>query len=183
MTADRVESLRAWQLTYRFKLAVYQLLRVSPVATDFKLRDQLRDAAASAVSQIEEGFARFYPKDFGRLVVGAKASLLECRGHLRDAVDRGYITPEARHELDTLAREALHEIGGLLDYLQSPEAERNARRIKERRAERRQKRKSLRNDEPRTPNRTSEQEPVVGNFQSGPRAGWPTDCRMCCWWG
>jgi four helix bundle protein len=167
MSADRVENLRAWQLTYKFKLAIYGLLRVGPIARDFKLRDQLRDAAASAVSQIEEGFARFYPKDFGRLVVGAKASLLECCGHLRDAVDRGHITPEASHEMDALARDALHEIGGLLDYLQSPEAERNARRIKERRAERRQRRKNPPNEEPRTPNPEPRTEPPNKNREPG----------------
>ena len=167
MTADRVENLRAWQLTYQFKLAIYELLRAGPLARDFKLRDQLREAAASAVSQMEEGFARFYPKDFGRLVVGAKASLLECCGHLRDAVDRGHITPDARHEMDTLAREALHEIGGLLDYLQSPEAGRNARRIKERRAERRQRRKNAPNDEPRTGSNEPRTEPPNKNREPG----------------
>jgi hypothetical protein len=64
MSADRVENLRAWQLTYKFKLAVYELLRVGPITADLRLSGQLREAAASAVSQIEEGFARFYPQGF-----------------------------------------------------------------------------------------------------------------------
>jgi four helix bundle protein len=114
-----------------------------------KLRDQLRESAASAVSQIEEGFARFYPRDFGRMVVNARASLKECCGHLRDAVDRGYITQAMQRDAASLAGEALKEIAGLIDYLQSPEAERNASRIRERRAERRRART---NKEPRTEN-------------------------------
>jgi hypothetical protein len=37
--------------------------------------------------------------------------------------------------------EAMKEIGGLLDYLQSPEAKRNADRIRQQRMERRRRRK------------------------------------------
>jgi four helix bundle protein len=148
MMAGRVEDLRAWQLTYKFKLAVYRIIDwPRREGSDVKLRDQLRESAASAVSQIEEGFARFYPKDFGRMAVGARASLKECCGHLRDAVDRGCISPDTQQEIDALARDALREIVGLLDYLQSPEAERNARQIKERRAARRRTRRK-REEEP-----------------------------------
>jgi four helix bundle protein len=175
--ADRVENIRAWQLTYKFKLSIYRLLRESLIATQFTLRDQLQDSAASAVSQIEEGFARFYPKDNGRMVVNAKASLKECVGHLRDAVDRGLIDERVFTEHEALAASALREIAGYVDYLQSPEAETNARRIRERRMERRRKR--LESSEPRTENsepetknserrtskrtRNKNQEPGTGN--------------------
>jgi four helix bundle protein len=137
MSFERVEDIRAWRQAYSFKLAIYGLIRTEPLAADFTLCDQLRDAAASTVSQIEEGFARFYPKDFGRMVVGAKASMQECRGHLRDAVDRGHITDAKRAELDSAADGAMKEMAGLIDYLQSPEAEENARRIRARSGERR----------------------------------------------
>jgi four helix bundle protein len=150
MTAGSVEELRAWQETYGLKLAIYALIRSGPIAQDSRICDQLREAAASAVSQIEEGFGRFYPKDFGRMVVGAKSSVKECGGHLRDAVDRGYITDEVRKEHDRLAQNALREMAGLIDYLQSPEAEQNAKRIREKRIERRRVR--LQNKEPGTPN-------------------------------
>jgi four helix bundle protein len=139
--AASVEELRTWQEAYSFKLAVYKTIEASSFDQHRTLRDQLRDAAASAVSQMEEGFGRFYPKDHARMVVGARASLKECRGHLRDAHDRGLISSEVRTELDTTITHALREIGGLLDYLQSPEAEENARRIKARRAERRKTRR------------------------------------------
>lgn len=55
-----------------------------------------------------------------------------------------------REELDAEAQEALIEIGGLLDYLQSPEAKLNAERIKQKRFERRDSRS---NTEPRTQNK------------------------------
>jgi hypothetical protein len=67
----------------------------------------------------------------------AKASLIECQNHLVDAVDRGLIPDSLREEHDRLAQMALREIGGLLDYLQSPEAQRNAERVRRLRFDRR----------------------------------------------
>ncbi len=102
----------------------------------------LREGAASATSQISEGFGRFDPVDFGRFVKMARASILECQNHLQDALDRRHITEHVRQEHDRLAHEALKEIGGLLDYLQSPEAKQNAERVRQKRRQRRAQRNS-----------------------------------------
>ena len=58
---------------------------------------------------------------------------MESQNHLLDAVDKGHITEESRREQDALAEAALQEVTGLMEYLQSPEALRNARRARERR--------------------------------------------------
>jgi four helix bundle protein len=147
MPAKTFRDLRAWQAARAFKLSVYGLIERAPLSRDERLSTQLREAAASAASHISEGFGRFDPPDFARFVKMGKASLLECQNHLQDAVDRRYISEEIREELDAKAHEALIEIGGLLDYLQSPEAKRNAERIKQKRFERRDSRS---NTEPRT---------------------------------
>jgi four helix bundle protein len=115
MTAKTFRELRAWQTAYAFKLRIYELLESGPLSNDETLRKQLRESAASAPSQIAEGFGRFDPVDFGRFVKMGRASLVECQNHLQDAVDRGYITELVRREHDTLAKAALMEIGGLLD--------------------------------------------------------------------
>ena len=140
MGAAKFEELRAWQLARGFKLGIYELTARQPLAGDFRLREQLRDAAASAPSNISEGFGRFDPPDFARLVKIAKASLLECQNHLLDAVDRGHITAAVCDQHVARAQEVLSEIAGLLDYLQSPEAKRNAERIRQKRFERRRTR-------------------------------------------
>jgi four helix bundle protein len=132
--------LRAWQLARTFKLGIYRLVAEKPLANDFKLRDQLRDAAASAPANISEGYGRFDPADFARFVKVAKASLRECQNHLQDAVDRGYISEAVRQQHAEAASEALKEIAGLLDYLQAPEARRNAERIRQQRIARRRQR-------------------------------------------
>jgi four helix bundle protein len=152
MTFNSVNEIRAWQAAYAFKLAVYDLIRMTSIARDFALRDQLRGSAASAVSQLEEGYARFHPKVFGRMAVGATASIAEASGHLRDAVDSGHISEDVRATHDTLARETLKELVRLIEYLQSPEAEENARRIKAKRAEHRAQRRAAKKGESSTEN-------------------------------
>ena len=145
MAFRRIEDIQAWQVARRFKVGIYDLTNTGGLALDKKIREQLREAAASAASNISEGFGRFDPADFGRLVEVARASIVECRNHLIDAVDRGHISESIRTEHDAVAQQVLKETAGLIDYLQSPEAKRNAERIRQRRIERRRAR---RNEQP-----------------------------------
>ena len=127
MGVHSFHDLRAWQTARTFKLAVYRLSDSGTLARDFRLRDQLRESAASAVSQVAEGFGRFNPADFARFLGIAKASLMEAQNHLQDAVDRGHITDETRAEHHALAQSALRDVTSLLEYLQSPKAADNAK--------------------------------------------------------
>jgi four helix bundle protein len=133
MGVRRFTELRAWQACVSYKKAVYQLCRCGPLSKDWDLRAQLEKSVAGAPACIAEGFGRFNPADFARFVVMARSSLMESQNHLRDAVDKGHITEETRLEHDPLAEAALQEVTGLMEYLQSPEALRNARRARERR--------------------------------------------------
>jgi four helix bundle protein len=140
----RFTSLRAWQACDAYKKAVYKVCEESTLATDFSRRDQLEDAVKGPPAHIAEGFGRFSPPDFARFVVMARASLMESQNHLRDAVDVGHVSETCRLALDALAEVALGETTGLLEYLQSPEALRNARRARDRRIATRDKRKRAR---------------------------------------
>jgi four helix bundle protein len=129
----RFSDLRAWQACVAYKRAVYRLCEHEPIAGDWKRRGQLEDSVSGPPAHVAEGFGRFSPLDFARFLVMARASLMESQNHLLDFVDRGYITEEQRRELNVLAEHALGETTGLLEYLQSPEALRNARMARERR--------------------------------------------------
>jgi four helix bundle protein len=144
----RFEDLRAWQAARAFKLAVYRLCEQPPLAMDFPLRAQLREAAASAASQIAEGFGRFNPVDNARFVTMARASLIEVQNHLRDAVDRGHIPETVRQQHDELARRALREATAWIEYLQSPQALANARRARAQRQAARSRRTSRASTDP-----------------------------------
>lgn len=137
MAVRSFHELRAWQAARAFKLAVYRLCENGTLARDFKLRDQLCEAAASAVSQAAEGFGRFNPADFARFLGIAKASLIEAQNHLQDAVDRRHVSEATKQEYSQLAQIALRDVTALLEYLQSPKAAQNAKRAREKRQHRR----------------------------------------------
>jgi four helix bundle protein len=149
----RFTDMRAWQAALDYKRAVYGVCAENPIAGDRELRRQLEESVKGPPAHIAEGFGRFSPPDFARFLVIARSSLMESQNHLIDAVDRGYLSEETAARLNALAEVALEETTGLMEYLQSPEALRNARRARERRIasrpERRAKRAPL---EPRTPN-------------------------------
>jgi len=133
----------------------------------------LEDSVAGPPAHISEGFGRFSPLDFARYCVIARASLMESQNHLMDAVDSARIDEDERIKYNALAEVALEEVTGLMEYLQSPEALRNARRVRERRMARRRvgddDRRNLRADPNRTPNferRTPE--PRTKNLEPNP---------------
>lgn len=168
MGVKRFTELRAWEACDAFKKAIYRLCATGPMARDFDRRSQLEKSAKGPPAHLAEGFGRFNPADFARFTVMARASLMESQNHLRDAVDRGHITEATRLECDALAETALREVTGLMEYLQSPEALRNARRAKERRIASRPERRTA-NHEPRTanaePNLEREDEPSTENSE------------------
>jgi four helix bundle protein len=140
---DRFTRLRAWQACDVYKKAIYRVCEEPPLASDWKRRGQLEESVRGPGAHLAEGYGRFTPLDFARFAVIARACLMESQNHLLDLVDRGYISDERCVSLNALAEAALEQVSGLLEYLQSPEALRNARRVRERRT---------RNSEPRTPN-------------------------------
>ena len=145
---QRFTDLRAWQACVTYKRAIYQLVLDSPLSKDWNRGDQLEKSVAGPPSHVAEGFGRFNPPDFARFVVTARSSLMESQNHLFDGVDKGHITEQTRHDLETLAITALQEVTGLMEYLQSPEALRNARRARERRIASRGERLARRTEKP-----------------------------------
>lgn len=142
MGVHRFTELRAWQVCQTYKKAIYELCTAGPVARDFERRGQLERSAARPCAHLAEGFGRFSPPDFARFCVMARSSLMESQNHLIDLVDRGHLTDERKKDLDALAEAALQEVTGLMEYLQSPDAIRNARRARERRIDNQTKRRN-----------------------------------------
>jgi len=140
----RFTQLRAWQACRAYKKAIYRLCEKRPLSKDWDRRSQLEESVKGPPGHIAEGYGRFNPADFARFVVMARSSLMESQNHLLDLVDRGHITEEVRLAHESLAEAALQEVTGLLEYLQSPEALRNARQARERRIASRPERRSRR---------------------------------------
>ena len=157
----RFTDLRARQACDVYTKAVYKLLDQGVFGKDWKRLEQLEDSVAGPPGHVAEGFGRFNPPDFARFTVIARSSIMESQSHLIDAVDKRYITEQTRLELDSLAVAALEEVTGLMEYLQSPEALRNARRARERRIASRPERLSRRtqNREDSNPEQPNPEQP------------------------
>jgi len=130
-----------------------RLCESQSIVQDIGRRKQIEESSSRTTAHIAEGFGRFNPADFARFCVIARSSLMESQSHLLDFVDKRYISEAVRLELNQLAETALEEVTGLMEYLQSPEALRNARRARERRIASRPERRTA-NKKPRTQNRT-----------------------------
>jgi four helix bundle protein len=113
----RFEDLAAWQRAVEVQALAEALCGRAPVARDFKFRDQLADAAASAPRNIAEGFGRFRHADFARFVRIGRASLQEVLNHFRHALRRGYMSPDEFPAYELACKRALKATSGLLRYL------------------------------------------------------------------
>jgi four helix bundle protein len=117
--ARSFEELVAWQLANELKRRIYALTNSGPVVRDESFVRQIRRSAASAPSNIAEGFGRYYPKEFMQFLRVANGSLHETANHLGDGVDQGYFQKSEGDELRHLARRASIAATRLIKYLQT----------------------------------------------------------------
>ena len=124
-TITRFEELDCWQTARELTRRVYTLSAGGPLAKDFGLRDQMRRAGVSVMSNIAEGFESRTRPLFIELLGRAKGSAGELRAQLFVALDAGYLTEAEFHQLRDLAEKASSQISRLSAYLKSmPEADR-----------------------------------------------------------
>jgi len=110
---ERFEDLKAWQKSRDLVSEIYRVTGQTEFTRDFGLRDQIRRASVSVMSNIAEGFERGWGKDFHRFLVIAKGSCAEVRSQLYVALDIGYIDRSTFSELVDQAEEVSRIIGGL----------------------------------------------------------------------
>lgn len=84
---------------------------------DFTLRDQVRRASVSTMSNIAEGFERSGSGEFIQFLAIAKGSAGELRSQLYVALDQGYILQEDFDRLSVLATDTAKMVAGLMKYL------------------------------------------------------------------
>src|SRR6266498_1484156 len=84
---------------------------------DFGLKDQIRRASVSILSNMAEGFERGGDKEFVQFLAIAKGSCGEVRAQLYVALDQGYIPTEVFDRLLTNANEVGQLLSGFIRYL------------------------------------------------------------------
>lgn len=127
-TAKRFEDLEVWQRAKDLTNLIYKYSTDGTFARDFGLRDQMRRAAVSIMSNIAEGFESQTQAQFIKYLGLAKGSAGELRAQLYIARDQGYISEENFSELFLLAEICSKQLARIIQYL---ETQPNARRMRE----------------------------------------------------
>ena len=115
----RFEDIEAWQKARILTHEVYQVSSQGKFAQDYGLRDQIRRAGVSSMSNIAEGFEREGNKEFIQFLSVAKGSTAELKSELYVALDATFITQPQFDHIYQLADDTSHLIGGFMRYLQS----------------------------------------------------------------
>ena len=116
-TFTRFQEIEAWQRARELVRRIYEVTGQGQFAKDFALRDQIRRAAISIMSNIAEGYGRGGTKEFIQFLSVAKGSVSEVESQLCAALDQKYLGQEMFDQLCDLADQTGRMIGGLMRYL------------------------------------------------------------------
>lgn len=116
-TFKKFEEIEAWNRARKLTNGIYQATDDRKFSRDFALKDQIRRASVSIMSNIAEGHDRSGTGEFVQFLAMAKGSAAEVRCQLYVALDRGYINESDFLALSDLATETGSMIGGLMKYL------------------------------------------------------------------
>lgn len=116
---ERFEEIDAWKKARELTKRIYDLTSSGKLFRDFGLRDQIRNASVSIMSNIAEGFERGGDKEFRQFLAQAKGSSGEVRSQIYVALDAGYITQIQFNSVYDLASETARLISGFIRYLRA----------------------------------------------------------------
>lgn len=116
--AERFEDLRVWQTARALTNHVYALSGKEGFENDWTLKDQIRRAAISVMSNIAEGFESRTRPRFIDFLGRAKASAREVRCQLVIARDQGYLGEEEFDDVSDLADKTSRQLYHLIRHLE-----------------------------------------------------------------
>lgn len=116
-TIRRFEDIEAWKTGRELARLVYQVSKSPAFERDFALRDQIRRAAISVVSNIAEGFESRTNSLFLEFLGRAKGSAGEVRAQAYVALDAELVDQVQFGNLTALAEKCSKQIGSLMAYL------------------------------------------------------------------
>lgn len=115
------EDIDAWKKARELTRRVYDVTAKGAFARDYALRDQIRRASVSVMSNVAEGLGRGGTKEFLQFLSMALGSANEVSSQLYVALDQGYIDDHEFRELTQSVQETSRLIGGLARYLRTTE--------------------------------------------------------------
>jgi four helix bundle protein len=127
-TVERFEDLDVWQNARTLTNQVYEHTRQEPFANDVGLRDQVRRASVSIMSNIAEGFESRTQSVFVDHLGRARGSAGEVRSQLYVALDQDYLSETEFKTTYDLVETTSRRLFRLIQYLK-PQP--NASRVQE----------------------------------------------------
>ena len=119
MAAKYFEDLEVWILSRELTYKIYNVSSDGRFANDFGLRDQIRRAAVSIMSNIAEGYERGGNKEFIQFLSIAKASCGEARSQLYVAMDQSYVSKTECEQLIDEFKKLSIMMNNFIEYLKS----------------------------------------------------------------
>ncbi len=117
MKINRFEDIEAWQLARDLAIKVYALTKKIHFSKDYGLKNQIQNAAGSAMHNIAEGFDADSTPEFIRFLRYAKRSCTEVQSELYVALDEKYISNSEFQEVYEHAGRTRAVIRGFIKYL------------------------------------------------------------------
>jgi four helix bundle protein len=117
MQVKNFEDLEIWKDARALTRGIYELTRDAKFSKDFGLRDQVRRAAVSIMSNIAEGFERGGNQEFIQFLYVAKASCGEVRSQLYVALDQCYVEQKDCDDANGSLRRLSIMINNLIEYI------------------------------------------------------------------
>ena len=111
------EEMHAWGSARDLVKLIYDATKQPDFSRDFALRDQVRRAAISVMSNIAEGFGSGTDAEFIRFLGYARRSVSETQSQLYAALDQDYITSEQFDGIYSKANTTERQINALIGYL------------------------------------------------------------------
>jgi four helix bundle protein len=113
------EDLKVWNMSRELCNEIYKITLVGGFRNDFALRDQIRRAAISIMSNIAEGFESQTQSLFITYLARSKASAGEVRSQLYLASDLGYLEKEKFETLMNKTKHISRSLFKFIHYLRS----------------------------------------------------------------
>lgn len=114
---ERFEDIEAWKRSRLLTKKIHDCIKHRGFDKDFGLKDQIRRASVSTMSNIAEGFERGGNQEFLPFLATAKGSSGEVRSQPYVALDQGYITQPQFDELYADALSINRMVSGFMTYL------------------------------------------------------------------
>ena len=111
-TIKQFEDVEAWKRGRELTTAIYRATNTGAFDRDYALRNQMRRAAVSILSNIAEGFDRNGVGELRQFLAQAKGSTAELQAQLYVALDIGYLDQARFTDLHRQTRDVQNLIGG-----------------------------------------------------------------------